>query len=88
MSESEMKYAANYSTHLDFIIINRVSKQPVLAIETDGYSYHNDATRQHQRDLKKDNILRSYGLPLLRLSTKGSSEREKVTDMINQLIQK
>ena len=88
MSESEMKYAANYSTHLDFIIINRVSKQPVLAIETDGYSYHNDATKQHQRDLKKDNILRSYGLPLLRLSTKGSSEREKVTDMINQLIQK
>lgn len=88
MSESEMKYAANYSTHLDFIIINRVSKQPVLAIETDGYSYHNDATKQHQRDLKKDNILRSYGLPLLRLSTKGSSEREKVTDMLNQLIQK
>ena len=88
MSESEMKYAANYSTHLDFLIINRVSKQPVLAIETDGYSYHNDETEQHQRDLMKDNILKSYGLPLLRLSTKGSGEREKVTEMLNQLIQK
>ena len=44
MSESELKYAANYSTHLDFLIINRVSIQPVLAIETDGYSYHNDET--------------------------------------------
>lgn len=88
MSESEMKYAANYSTHLDFLIINRVSKQPVLAIETDGYSYHNDDTEQHQRDLMKDNILKSYGLPILRLSTKGSGEREKVTEMLNQLIQK
>lgn len=86
MSESEMKYAANYSTHLDFLIINRVSKQPVLAIETDGYSYHNDETEQHQRDLMKDNILKSYGLPLLRLSTKGSGEREKVIGMLNQLI--
>ena len=88
MSESEMKYAANYSTHLDFLIINRVSKQPVLAIETDGYSYHNDDTEQHQRDLMKDHILKSYGLPILRLSTKGSGEREKVTEMLNQLIQK
>lgn len=88
MSESEMKYAANYSTHLDFLIINRVSKKPVLAIETDGYSYHNDDTEQHQRDLMKDNILKSYGLPILRLSTKGSGEREKVTEMLNQLIQK
>ena len=88
MSESEMKYAANYSTHLDFLIINRVSKQPVLAIETDGYSYHNDETEQHQRDLMKDHILKSYGLPLLRLSTKGSCEREKVTEILNQLILK
>ena len=29
-------------------------KQPVLAIETDGYSYHNDETEQHQRDMMKD----------------------------------
>ncbi len=87
MSESEIKYARNYSTHLDFLIINRVSKQSVLAIETDGYSYHNDETEQHQRDLLKNSILKKYGLPLLRLSTKGSGEREKVTEMLNRLMQ-
>ncbi len=87
MSEDELKYAANYSTHLDFLLINRVSKQPVLAIETDGYSYHNDETEQHRRDLMKDSILNKYDLPLLRLSTKGSAEREKVTELLNQLIQ-
>lgn len=57
MSEEELKYASNYSTHLDFLIINKVSKQPILAIETDGYSFHNSTTVQHQRDLKKTTFL-------------------------------
>jgi RecA/RadA recombinase len=86
MSEEELKYAGNYRTHLDFLVVNRVSKQPVLAIETDGYSFHNDETEQHKRDVMKDHILSCYGLPLLRLSTKGSGEREKVVAMLNQLI--
>ncbi len=86
MSEEELKYASNYSTHLDFLIINKVSKQPILAIETDGYSFHNSTTVQHQRDLKKDHILASYGLPLLRLSTKGSDEENKVIELLNKQI--
>lgn len=86
MSEEELKYASNYSTHLDFLIINKVSKQPILAIETDGYSFHNSTTVQHQRDLKKDHILASYGLPLLRLSTKGSNEENKVIELLNKQI--
>ncbi len=85
MNEEELRYAANYNTHLDFLIINRVSKQPVLAIETDGYSYHNVQTVQHHRDLMKDHILSCYGLPLLRLSTKGSGEKAKVVLMLTQL---
>ena len=86
MSAEGLKYASNYNTHLDFLIINRVSKQPVLAIETDGYSYHNDETEQHKRDLMKNHILSSYGLPLLRLSTKGSGEREKIISSLNMVI--
>ena len=86
MNEKELRYAANYSTHLDFLIINRVTKRPVLAIETDGYSYHNDKTVQHQRDLMKDHILSCYGLPLLRLSTKGSGEKEKVVSLLRRLV--
>ena len=85
MSERELKYAANYTTHLDFLIINNVSKKPVLAIETDGYSYHKEATDQHQRDAMKNRILPSYGLPLLRFSTKGSREREKVIGELVEL---
>lgn len=86
MSEEEMKYASNYNTHIDFLIINRVTKQPILAIETDGYSYHNESTAQHQRDQMKDHILSCYGLPLLRLSTKGSNEKERVIKELNCIL--
>lgn len=86
MTVEERKYASNYSTHIDFLVINVVSKQPVLAIETDGYSFHNEETEQHQRDMLKDHILATYGLPLLRLSTKGSNEKEKVLDKLNELV--
>lgn len=82
MSEEERKYASNYNTHLDFLIINQVSKLPVLAVETDGYSFHNDKTEQHRRDMMKDHILNCYGLPLLRLSTRGSGEKEKVASAL------
>lgn len=88
MSPEEQKYASNYNTHLDFLIINQVSKKPVMAIETDGYSYHNDTTDQHRRDLLKNSILQTYGLPLLRLSTKGSSEREKIYQELTRVTQK
>ncbi len=78
LSEREVRYASHPSTHIDFLIINRVSKQPLLAIETDGYSYHNDKTEQYQRDRMKDHILETVGLPLLRLSTVGHSEEQKI----------
>lgn len=83
LSEREAKYALHPSTHIDFLIINRVTKEPLLAIETDGYSYHNEQTEQFKRDRIKDNILRNYGLTLLRLSTVGHSEEEKIVSALN-----
>lgn len=82
LTEREAKYATHPSTHIDFLIINRVSKEPLLAIETDGYSYHNEVTEQYQRDRMKDHILKLYGLPLLRLSTIGHSEEEKIIEAL------
>ena len=88
LNDDEKKYISHYSTHLDFLIINHVTKKPVLAIETDGYSYHNDATEQHRRDLLKNHILETYGLPLLRLKTNESGEREKITTVLNKILAK
>ena len=86
LNDDERKYISHYSTHLDFLIINHVTKKPVMAIETDGYSYHNDETEQHQRDLMKNHILEVYGLPLLRLRTNESNEKERVVSSLLSLL--
>lgn len=86
LSEREAQYALHPSTHIDFLIINRVTKEPLLAIETDGYGFHNEKTEQYQRDRMKDNILALYGLPLLRLSTVGHSEEQKIVDALTKEI--
>ena len=78
LNDEECKYISHYSTHLDFLIVNHVTKKPVLAIETDGYKFHHEETDQHQRDEMKNHILDVYGLPLLRLSTTGSGEKDKI----------
>ena len=88
LSDDEKKYISHYSTHLDFLLINHVTKKPVLAIETDGYSFHNDETEQHRRDLMKNHILEVYQLPLLRLKTNESGEKEKITSTLQTLIAK
>lgn len=86
LNEQERNYISHYSTHLDFLIINHVTKKPVLAIETDGYTYHNDETEQHQRDLLKNHILEVYGLPLIRLRTNESGEKEKILSALESII--
>lgn len=82
LSEDEQKYASHPSTHIDFLIINRVSKEPLLAIETDGYNYHNDNTEQSQRDRMKDRILEQFKLPILRLSTISHSEEQRIINAL------
>lgn len=86
LNAEESKYAANINTHIDFLIYNRVSKQPVLAIETDGYMYHKSGTRQSERDVKKDHILELYGIPLVRLSTIGSNEKKVIVDKLREVL--
>lgn len=86
MTPEELQYAGNYNTHVDFLLVNRASKKPVLAIETDGYSYHHDASSQHKRDKLKDHIFQSYAIPLLRLSTKGSCEEERIKASLMEIL--
>lgn len=82
LSAREIQYAQHPATHIDFLIINRVSKEPLLAIETDGYAYHNETTAQYHRDRIKDHILELYSLPMLRLSTIGHSEEERIVNAL------
>lgn len=87
LNDEETKYISNYCTHLDFLIINHVTKKPILAIETDGYTYHNIDTEQHRRDKLKNHILEIYDLPLLRLRTNESGEKEKIIKLLKSIVQ-
>ena len=86
LNTEESKYISHYATHLDFLIVNHVSKKPLLAIETDGYSFHNEETDQYRRDEMKNHILEVYGLPLLRLSTTGSGEKGRIVRALENII--
>lgn len=83
LTGQECRYAMNRAAHVDFLLYNRISKKPVLAIEVDGYEYHKDDTVQAGRDLMKNHILELYGIPLLRFYTNGSGEKEQLTKMLD-----
>lgn len=82
----EQVYARNPLTHTDFLIYSRVDKTPLLAIEVDGVSYHAEGTQQAERDVKKDHIFTVCGIPLLRLPTDGSGEREKIEAALDDIL--
>lgn len=86
MSAEELQYASNSNTHVDFLIVNRVNKKPVIGIETDGYAFHNDKTKQYERDLRKNHIFELYNIPLIRFSTKGSGEEAKLKQVLDTAI--
>ncbi|MBR0038384.1 MAG: AAA family ATPase [Lachnospiraceae bacterium] len=84
-TNEEIKYILNPSTHSDFIIYNKLSKQPILAVETDGYMYHKQGTAQYKRDELKNSIFEKCNIPLVRLSTNGSQEKEKILEVIQRI---
>ncbi|HHK5583692.1 TPA: AAA domain-containing protein [Streptococcus mutans] len=85
LTKEESKYAGHGNTHVDFLIYNKISKTSVLAIEVDGYSYHQKESEQGKRDLLKNNILKKYRIPLLRFPTNGSGEKEKLIAKLEEI---
>lgn len=85
LTKEEKRYTSNYLTHVDFLIYNKLSKQPVLVIEVDGYAFHDKNEIQLKRDKIKDIILKKYGIKILRLNTTGSNERDKIINMLQNI---
>ena len=56
-------------------------------VEADGVVYHRFDEAQVVRDRRKNDILAKIGLPLLRLSTDGSSEKERIVGALDQAMQ-
>jgi hypothetical protein len=86
MTNDEKKYAKNDWTHVDFLIYKTIDKSPVLAIEVDGSKYHKEGTTQAKRDELKNLIFEKYDIPLCRFSTAGSGEKEKLSEILKNLL--
>ena len=69
---------------MDFLLFNQMDKQPVLAIEVDGTGFHEAGSNQAARDMKKNSILKKCAVPLLRLRTDGSGEKEKIRNALKR----
>ena len=84
LNDEEIKYATNPLTHIDFVIVNKLSKLPILLIEVDGVAYHQEGSKQAERDKLKNSILAKYQLPFIRLKTNGSEEKERIAQMLKR----
>lgn len=87
LSDEEVRYVMNLMTHIDFVIFSRIDKTLLIAVEVDGYIYHKEGTRQHERDEMKDRILDKYNIPHIRFSTNGSSEKERLENLLRSVLE-
>ncbi|MDP4099458.1 AAA domain-containing protein [Paenibacillus sp. P96] len=87
LKEEERRYIKNGAS-VDFVLYNKLDKSPVLAIEVDGFAFHENNLRQQERDHLKDNIFKAYGLPLLRFPTTGSGEERRIRVELDVILRK
>ena len=84
LNSKEFSFATNHLAHVDFLIFSRITHQPVLVIEVDGFAYHSDE-KQKERDKLKDSIFQKYNIPIIRFSTIGSDEENKLIEELNKI---
>lgn len=78
--DDDIKFVSNINTHCDFMIYSKLNKEILLVVEVDG-SQHNEEI-QAKRDRRKDRLLTSAGVKILRLSTTTIDCKEKIIEML------
>lgn len=73
----ELKYIKNRA-RVDVMIYSIYDKQPILGIEVDGYKFHDNNPKKWKNDELKNCIFEKMGIPLLRLKSVDSNEKEKI----------
>ena len=84
LNTRELSFATNHLTHVDFLIYSKVTHQPTLVVEVDGFTHHN-TEKQKERDQVKNSILQKYGIPIVRFGTIGNSESPKLISVLRTL---
>lgn len=82
LESQEIAFISNTLSHVDFLVYNSITKKPLMAIEVDGWKYHNQSEVQQSRDNLKDNLLSRYGLKPYRISTVDTVNVETIEEML------
>lgn len=85
LDEEELAFTQTAS-HVDFLIYNKFCKQPILTIEVDGVTYHENNALQLKRDALKDRILEKCNIPIIRFATNGSGEEQKLINKLEEVL--
>lgn len=86
LTEEEATYV-KHRCSLDFVIQRRVTRRPVLAIEVNGFEFHENRADRRAKDKLKESIMRKKGLQLLPLSTTGSGEESRIREALENALE-
>lgn len=86
LNEREKQYIQNPLTHIDFLLFKKIDKSPILAIEVDGVKYHQEGSKQSERDKIKNHVMEAAGISLIRLRTDGSNEKHILEQALNDIM--
>lgn len=65
LDDRERQFVKNRLTHVDFLIFSKITHQPALVVEVDGFAFHDKNEKQMERDSVKDSILGKYEIPIV-----------------------
>lgn len=86
LNKEELHFLRNPNSHADFLIYKKVSHKPAMVIEVDGVSFHEQRKDQQERDAKKNHILESSNIMLLRLKTNESGEADRIRIALDSIL--
>ncbi|RXJ55241.1 AAA domain-containing protein [Candidatus Marinarcus aquaticus] len=86
LTEREQKFVLHPESHIDFLIYNKINNSTVLAVEVDGYAYHENNPEQLERDRVKDSILNKSEIAIMRFKTNDSKEEKRLKKCLINLL--
>lgn len=83
LNEKEKAFAESPLAHVDFLVYNSLTKQPMQVFEVDGWQFHQNNEAQQSRDQLKDSLLTKFGLCPQRISTTDRFNVETCKSMLS-----
>lgn len=84
LTDEEQSFAESPFSHVDFLIYNSLTKQPLQTIEVDGWQFHKNSDVQQYRDTLKDQLLTKFDLCPHRISTTDTVNVETIKSLLQE----